>query len=81
MHDGLSFHGEHKSPARMTQESKANKKKFWLVLITLEQCKTILRNNDCRLSDEEIKQVREFLYLMASFQYEVDNNEINREVI
>lgn len=26
--DGLSFHGEHKSPARMTQEPKANKKEY-----------------------------------------------------
>ena len=81
MHRWSKFPTASKSPARMTQEPKANKKKFLLVLITLEQCKTILRNNDCRLSDEEIKQVREFLYLMASFQYEVENNEINREVI
>lgn len=45
-------------------------------MITLEQCKIILEKNEYKLADNEIKQVREYLYLLASFQCEMENNGI-----
>jgi len=39
-------------------------------MITLEKCKRILNAKTKKFSDEEIKQIREFLYLIASLEIE-----------
>lgn len=48
-----------------------------VLMITLEQCKKILNQNKNKYNDEEIKQIRDFLYLIASF--EIENNNSNKE--
>lgn len=39
-------------------------------MITLEQCKKILNNGKRIYTDNEIKEIREFLYRMAGLQIE-----------
>ena len=39
-------------------------------MLVLEQCKKILNNGKRKYTDEEVKQIREYLYLFAEFQIE-----------
>jgi len=39
-------------------------------MLSLERCKEILNNGKRKYSDEEVKQLREFLYLIAELQLE-----------
>lgn len=39
-------------------------------MITLEKCKQILNTTTRKFSDEEIKQIREYLYLIATIETE-----------
>lgn len=50
---------------------------FLLLMLTLDECKKILNTNKNKYNDEEIKQIRDFLYLIASF--EIENNDRNKE--
>lgn len=43
-------------------------------MLSIETCKQILNIGKKKYTDEEIKQIREFLYLMAEFQIESENN-------
>ncbi len=43
-------------------------------MITLASCKEILTKNDYHLADSEIKELRDYLYFLASLQIEIDNN-------
>lgn len=43
-------------------------------MLSIERCKEILKANNLKLSDEEVKQVREQLYLFATLQMESENN-------
>ena len=39
-------------------------------MLSLEQCKKILNNGKKKYKDEEVKQIREYLYMLAEFQIE-----------
>lgn len=43
-------------------------------MIPLERCDKILRTHNLNLTNEEVKQVREQLYLFAALQMEHENN-------
>ena len=47
-------------------------------MISIEKCDKILRAHNLKLSNEEIQQVREQLYLFASIQMEFDNYNNNK---
>lgn len=42
-------------------------------MITLDECKKILNEEDISYTTEEIKEIRSFLYQLASFQLECEN--------
>lgn len=42
-------------------------------MLSLDFCKKILKNNN----NEEVKMIREYLYLLASLQIESENNSVN----
>lgn len=42
-------------------------------MLTVRQCDEILQRNGAKLNDNEIKEVRDYLYFIASLQVE-DNN-------
>ena len=48
-------------------------------MLSIEICKKILNTDKKKYTDEEIKQIREFLYQMVQIQieFEEDNNEKN----
>lgn len=47
-------------------------------MLSIERCKEILKTNNLNLNNEEIKQVRDYLYFLAGLQTEADyNNETN----
>lgn len=48
-------------------------------MITLENCKKILNKTNKKYTDEEVKLIRAYLYMMAQIQLEIENNEINRK--
>lgn len=39
--------------------------------ISLKKCKTILQNDDSIYTDEEVSQIRDFLYMLAELEYKV----------
>ena len=39
-------------------------------MLTLGECKKILNNGKKKYTDEEVKQIREYLYMLAEFQNE-----------
>jgi len=39
-------------------------------MLSLEECKKILNNGKRKYKDEEVKQIREYLYMLAEFQIE-----------
>lgn len=41
-------------------------------MLTLEKCKKILNQNENKFSDEQVKMIREYLYLLATL--EIENN-------
>lgn len=51
-------------------------------MLSIEMCKEILKTYDYRLSDAEVKQVREFLYVMAGLQIETqESNEMSNNLL
>ena len=44
-------------------------------MITLEQCKKILNKGEHKYSDDEIKQIKNYLYFIGRIENEFDNNE------
>lgn len=44
-------------------------------MIALDKCKKILNKGERKYSEEEIKKIRDFLYLVA----EIENNDLNEE--
>lgn len=46
-------------------------------MITLGNCKKILNNKERKYTDEEIKMIRAYLYMMAQIQLEMENNNTN----
>ena len=49
-------------------------RKILILMLSLEVCKRILGNND----NEEVKMIREYLYLLATLQIECENNVENQ---
>lgn len=45
-------------------------------MLSLERCDEILKSNGTKLKNEEVKQLREYLYYLANLQIEDDNNQI-----
>lgn len=43
-------------------------------MLSIDVCKGILNKGKRKFKDEEIKQLREFLYLIAEFQIEFEEN-------
>lgn len=48
-------------------------------MLSIEKCKEILKLYNCDLTNEEIKQVREFLYLFAEIQINAENKLLEDE--
>ena len=45
-------------------------------MLTLKYCKDVLNNGERKYKDEEVKKIREYLYLIGNLQLEINNNEI-----
>lgn len=48
-------------------------------MLSIESCNEILNKNNYKLNNEEIKQVREFLYLLAEIQINAEKTLIENE--
>ena len=48
-------------------------RKFMNLMLSLDECKKILKNNNT----DEVKMIREYLYLLANLQIESENNSLN----
>lgn len=46
-------------------------------MLTLETCTKILNNGKRKYKNEEVKQIREYLYLLAQLQIESENKLYN----
>lgn len=46
-------------------------------MISLEKCKDVLNKKKDKYKNEEVKEIRDFLYLLAGIQYEVEKRGIN----
>ena len=72
--------GYRKSDEAMMGKNQKNKpqsvvaRKIKNLMLSLEVCKRILENND----NEEIKMIREYLYLLETLQIECENNVENQ---
>ena len=42
-------------------------------MLSIERCKQILKEEGMRLDDEQVKEVREFLYTIANLEYKIKN--------
>lgn len=47
-------------------------------MLTLEKCKKILNQNETKFSDEQVRMIREYLYLVATL--EIENNKLKTKV-
>lgn len=48
-------------------------------MISIEHCKKILNKGKRKYTDEEVKQIREFLFLLAELQLENEKYMINKQ--
>lgn len=46
-------------------------------MLTLETCTKILNNGKRKYNNEEVRQIREYLYLLAQLQIESENELVN----
>ena len=46
-------------------------------MLTLETCTKILNNGKKKYCNEEVRQIREYLYLLAQLQIESENELVN----
>lgn len=46
-------------------------------MLTLETCKKVLNNGEKKYSNDDVKQIREYLYLLAHLQIESENGLVN----
>lgn len=46
-------------------------------MITLERCKEVLNTGKKKYNNDEIKEIRDYLYFLAELQIEVENNKYN----
>ena len=52
----------------------ASRGKCYNLMITLERCKQILNKGNKKINDEDIKLLREYLYLLAKLQIESEED-------
>lgn len=45
-------------------------------MLSIEKCNEILKANGTKLNNEEIKNLRDYLYFLANLQIEDENNQI-----
>jgi len=45
-------------------------------MLTLEQCTKTLNKGKRKYTNEEVKQIREYLYFLASLQLEIEKNNV-----
>ena len=45
-------------------------------MLSLEKCKKILNNGKMKYTDEEVKQIREYLTMLAEIQIENEKQEL-----
>ena len=50
------------------------------LMLTLDVCKEILNTGDRTYTNEEVKQIREYLYLLASLQMEAYEIQENKQI-
>lgn len=43
-------------------------------MLSIERCKNVLKAHNSNLNSDEIMQVRDYLYLLAALQLEMENN-------
>jgi hypothetical protein len=43
-------------------------------MLSIERCQQILKSNNFSLTNEAVKDVREYLYFLATLEIEVNNN-------
>lgn len=48
-------------------------------MLTLEKCRKILNQNETKFSDEQVRMIREYLYLLAAL--EIENNNLKNEIV
>ena len=48
-------------------------------MLSIERCNEILRSHNYKLTNEEVKQVRDFLYLFAENQIDAENKLLEDE--
>lgn len=46
-------------------------------MVSIERSKQILKNFDFTISDEDLKDLRDYLYFLAMLQIEDENNRLN----
>lgn len=46
-------------------------------MVSIERSKQILKNYDFTISDEDLKDLRDYLYFLAMLQIEDENNRLN----
>lgn len=49
-------------------KGSAEARNFNLIMLSIERCKEILKIHNYQLNNEEIRQVREFLHILAEIQ-------------
>lgn len=49
-------------------------------MISLEKCKDVLNKKKDKYTNEEVKEIRDFLYLLAGIQYEVEKSNKNSTI-
>lgn len=50
-----------------------------MIMLSIEKCREILKSHNYDLTNEEIKQVREFLYLFAEIQINAEKELLKDE--
>lgn len=49
-------------------------------MLSIERCKEILKEEGVKLDDNQIKEVREFLYIIANIETKIKNNKYETEI-
>ena len=52
---------------------------LYLIMLSIERCKEILKIHNYQLNNEEIRQVREFLHILAEIQINAEKQLIDDE--
>lgn len=46
-------------------------------MLSIEQCQNVLKSSNYILNNEEVKQLRDFLYQIATYQIEIESENNN----